>query len=143
MSYETHAHARGIDSGTPVFADADEIILSMQEIVGRKWQPIILYHLLDEGPLGFSALKGRVSGISSKMLSESLTDLEDAGLVSRTLLSDQPLRVEYSLTDRGASLEPLLAEMVAWGSEHDVTADEEPADGTTRAAGVPVSAEGR
>jgi DNA-binding HxlR family transcriptional regulator len=144
MSYETHAHAGGIDSGMPVFGDADEIILSMQDIVGRKWQPIILYHLLDEGPLGFSALKDRIAGISSKMLSESLSDLENAALVTRTLLSDQPLRVEYSLTDRGASLEPLLAEMVAWGSEHDVAATEEPDEQPPRGvATVRAGTEGR
>ncbi|RXK52023.1 transcriptional regulator [Halorientalis pallida] len=99
----------------------------MQEFVGRKWQPIIVYHLLEEGPMGFSALKDGVDEISSKMLSESLDDLEAAGLVDRTLLSDRPVRVEYALTDRGQSLEPLITEMINWGAEHDVASD---TDGT-------------
>nr|WP_267638514.1 helix-turn-helix domain-containing protein [Halovenus rubra] len=92
----------------------------MQDIVGRKWHPILVYRLLDDGPLGFSALKERVDGISSKMLSESLDELQAEGLVSRKLLNDQPVRVEYSLTARGRSLEPLVTEMVQWGSEHAV-----------------------
>jgi DNA-binding HxlR family transcriptional regulator len=74
--------------------------------------------------MGFSALKDRVDDISSKMLSESLDDLEAAGLVDRRLLSDKPVRVEYELTEDGRSLEPLITEMVNWGAEHDVSADE-------------------
>jgi DNA-binding HxlR family transcriptional regulator len=127
MSSETESgfdrtgDARG-PSG-PLFTGVEEALLSMQGIVGRKWQPIIVYHLLEDGPLGFSAVKDDVGGISSKMLSESLDDLEAAGLIDRTLLSDQPVRVEYALTERGASLEPLITEMVNWGAEHDVTTE--------------------
>jgi DNA-binding HxlR family transcriptional regulator len=90
----------------------------MQEFVGRKWHPVIVYHLLDDGPQGFSSLKKRIDGISSKMLSESLDALEAAGLVTRTVISDRPVRVEYGLTERGTALEPLLTAMVEWGSQH-------------------------
>ena len=112
-------------SESPTFVDTDAVLLGMQTVVGRKWHPVIVSHLLEEA-LGFSDLKGRIDGISSKVLSESLADLEDAGLVCRDLLSDQPVRVEYSLTDRGAAMEPLVAEMVAWGSEHLPAARREP-----------------
>lgn len=107
------------------FSNPDKVLLEMQEIVGRKWHPILLYHLLVEGPLGFSELKERSDSISSKMLSESLTDLQDRGLISRRLLSDQPVRVEYTVTERGGSLEPLVREMVRWGLDHDVTERED------------------
>jgi DNA-binding HxlR family transcriptional regulator len=70
--------------------------------------------------MGFSTLKGRIDGISSKMLSETLTDLEEAGLVDRTQLTDQPVRVEYTLTDRGRSLESVITEMVKWGSQYGI-----------------------
>ncbi|MEF8814674.1 MAG: helix-turn-helix domain-containing protein [Halovenus sp.] len=103
---------------TMLFVEAETALHGMQEIVGRKWNPVLLYYLLTDGPLGFSALKTRVDGISSKMLSESLSDLEEHELVSRELLSDQPVRVEYSLTERGESLEGLIVEMVQWGSEY-------------------------
>ena len=103
----------------PLFTDAESVLHDMQDIVGRKWNPVLLYHLLTDGPLGFSALKGRVDGISSKMLSESLSDLEEQGLIARELLSDQPVRVEYTLTDHGVALEPVLTAMVKWGSDHE------------------------
>lgn len=103
-------------TGAPLFTDAESALHDIQDIVGRKWNPVLLYRLLTDGPCGFSALKRRVDGISSKMLSESLSDLEEQGLVERNLLSDQPVRVEYTLTDRGESLEPVVTRMVQWGS---------------------------
>ena len=64
-------------TGAPLFTDAEAVLHDMQDIVGRKWNPVLLYHLLSDGPLGFSALKRRVDGISSKMLSETLSDLKE------------------------------------------------------------------
>jgi DNA-binding HxlR family transcriptional regulator len=106
------------------FADPKQAIRSLHDVVGRKWHPLLVYHLLNDGPLGFSALKTRVDGISSKMLSESLDDLQATGIVSRELLSDQPVRVEYSLTARGRALEPVMTEIVRWGSEHAEETDD-------------------
>jgi len=103
-----------------LFVDAEAALHGMQEIVGRKWHPVVLHYLLTDGPQSFSTLKNRVDGISSKMLSTSLSNLEDRGLVTREVLSEQPVRVEYTLTQRGESLEPLITEMVQWGSEHEV-----------------------
>jgi len=116
--FETQYGERATGVGDLAFGDRTEHLLAVQAIVGRKWHPVILSYLVTDGPMGFSALKDRASGISSKMLSESLDDLESEGLVDRELLSDQPVRVEYSLTPRGESLEPLVTEMVRWGSEH-------------------------
>jgi DNA-binding HxlR family transcriptional regulator len=113
----------GLNHDLPRFSDPQQAIRSIHNVLGRKWHPILLYHLLNNGPLGFSALKDRTDGISSKMLSKGLDDLQSADLVSRELLSDQPVRVEYSLTARGQALEPLLVEMVRWGSEHSTNED--------------------
>ncbi len=122
MSSEHHRAADWAEGRTagqlPLFTDAETLLHGIQDIVGRKWHPILVYYLLTEGPLGFSALKDRVDGISSKMLSESLSDLEEAGLVGRELLNDQPVRVEYTLTDRGEALDGVITEMVEWSSEH-------------------------
>jgi DNA-binding HxlR family transcriptional regulator len=103
----------------PLFADPETALHGTREIVGRKWHPVLLYYLLTDGPLRFSDLKSRVDGISSKMLSEGLSALEEAGLIRRRLLSDQPVRVEYDLTDRGESLEDVILGMVEWGSEYE------------------------
>ena len=119
-------------SRATLFADPTATLLDLQPVVGRKWHPVIVYHLLDEGPLGFSALKDRVDGVSSKMLSESLETLETRGIVTRELLSERPVRVEYALTERGTALEDVVTAMVAWGDEYGPREDEAatPADGS-------------
>lgn len=93
-------------------------VSSTAALLGRKWHPVILHRLLRNGPSGFNELKNAVDSVSSKVLSDSLDDLENCGLVDRTIVNEKPVRVEYSLTDTGASLEPLLSEMERWGNEH-------------------------
>lgn len=114
----------------PLFADREAVLHGTRDILGRKWQPILVYRLLEDGPTGFSELKQTVDGISAKMLSESLAELESAELVERTELSDSPVRVEYALTERGRALEPVIAAMIGWGHEHDI-GESESGGGTT------------
>jgi len=87
-------------------------------ILGKKWHPVLLYTLLTEGPLGFNDMKGRIDGISDKVLSEALDDLQEAGLVVRDVVEDKPVRVNYSLTPAGRDLEPTIEELLAWSHEH-------------------------
>lgn len=93
-------------------------ITTTATLIGKKWHPVIIHRLLTNGPLGFNALKAEVDGISSKVLSDSLEDLEEKTLVDRTVVSEKPFRVQYSLTDRGASLEPIIIAMRDWGNEY-------------------------
>jgi DNA-binding HxlR family transcriptional regulator len=98
---------------------AQESLIWMSELLGRKWCPVVLYRLLRDGPMGFSELKRDVDGVSGKMLSESLERLETRyDLVERSVVSERPFRVAYAPTERGESLDPLLSEMVAWATEH-------------------------
>ena len=99
-------------------------ITSTATLIGKKWHTVIIHRLLSNGPLGFNALKTEVGGISSKVLSEVLEDLEEKRLVDREIVNEKPVRVEYSLTDLGESLEPVIQEMAAWGETHLI----EPAD---------------
>jgi DNA-binding HxlR family transcriptional regulator len=87
-------------------------------LIGKKWHPVIVHRLLKNGPLGFNALKEEVDGISSKVLSDSLSDLEEATLVDREIVNEKPFRVEYSLTDRGQDLEDVIFAMQDWGEKH-------------------------
>ncbi|ELZ11100.1 HxlR family transcriptional regulator [Halovivax asiaticus JCM 14624] len=87
-------------------------------LIGQKWHPVIIHRLLDHGPLGFNALKDDIESISSTVLSTSLEDLEENGLVNRRIVSEKPFRVEYSLTDRGSSLESVITSMGEWGDKH-------------------------
>jgi DNA-binding HxlR family transcriptional regulator len=92
-------------------------------LIGKKWHPVIVDRLLTQGPLGFNALKDAVDGISSKVLSDSLDDLEEAGIVTRSVVSEKPFRVEYALTERGEELGPVIEAMRDWGQDHLLPAD--------------------
>jgi DNA-binding HxlR family transcriptional regulator len=74
--------------------------------------------LLEADSLRFNELLETVDGITNKVLSESLDDLEDKDLVDRTVVSEKPVRVEYALTDRGRSLRPVIEALEQWGSAH-------------------------
>jgi DNA-binding HxlR family transcriptional regulator len=106
--------------GLPVWCAGDEWcpITTTATLIGKKWHPVIVHRLLESGPLGFNALKTEVDGISSKVLSDSLSDMEEATLVEREIVSEKPFRVEYSLTERGRDLRPVIEAMREWGSEH-------------------------
>lgn len=93
-------------------------ITTTTSLIGKKWHPVIIHRLLVIGPMGFNDLKAEVDGISSKVLSDSLDDLEDKGFLNRRVVNDKPVRVEYSLTDLGETLEDLILAMRDWGNEH-------------------------
>jgi DNA-binding HxlR family transcriptional regulator len=102
-------------------------ITATASLVGKKWHPVIIHRLLTNGPLGFNALQEEVDGISSKVLSESLDDLEEKRIVSRSIVSEKPVRVEYALTDLGESLEPVVMALADWGEQHLDPVEEEAA----------------
>ncbi|MFB6134907.1 MAG: winged helix-turn-helix transcriptional regulator [Halanaeroarchaeum sp.] len=87
-------------------------------VLCKKWHPVIIHRLLEKGPMGFNELKEAVDGISSKVLSDNLDDLEELGLVDREVKSEKPFRVAYSLTPRGTSTRAIIEEMRAWGTEN-------------------------
>ncbi|MBO4248061.1 helix-turn-helix transcriptional regulator [Halomicrobium sp. IBSBa] len=93
-------------------------ITTTASVIGKKWHPVLVHRLLEHGPSGFNELKESVDGISSKVLSDSLEDLQEHGLVDREVISEQPFRVQYSLTERGSSLEPVIDAMAEWGKAH-------------------------
>jgi|Deesub1362A_J573_1020465.scaffolds.fasta_scaffold00005_54 DNA-binding HxlR family transcriptional regulator len=82
--------------------------------IGKKWHLVIIYELM-KGPKRFNELKNSINGISSKTLSKSLNELRKSKIVDRKVFSDSPIRVEYSLTDKGRDLEEILEVMKHWG----------------------------
>ena len=94
-------------------------IEALMEAVGGKWKPVILYHLLG-GTRRFGELKRLVPGVSQRMLTQHLRELEADGIVHREVYKEVPPKVEYSLTDLGRSLEPVLLTMNEWAEEHMV-----------------------
>ena len=84
-------------------------------IIGGKWKMIILYWLFEVDTVRYNELKRLIGSISHKMLSSQLKDLEKDGLIIRKEYPQIPPRVEYSLTQKGRSLFPLMEEMCKWG----------------------------
>jgi len=93
-------------------------VTTTASLISKKWHPVIIHRLIEHGPSGFNDLKEAVDGISSKVLSDSLDDLEDKQLVDREIISEKPVRVQYSLTEHGESLQPVIYAMRDWGMEH-------------------------
>ena len=85
------------------------------ELIGGKYKALILWHL-SENQLRFSELRKRISGATAKMLTQQLRELEASNLVHREVYPVIPPKVEYSLTDTGRSLMPVLVAMRDWGA---------------------------
>lgn len=83
-------------------------------LIGTKWKPLILFHLL-EGGLRSGVLQKHIMGISNKMFTQTVRELEKDGLISRKVYPVVPPKVEYTLTERGQSLEAILRSLDAWG----------------------------
>lgn len=89
-------------------------------LIGGKWRLPIIWALKQNSVLRYNELKRKVSGITNTMLSQSLKELEANGLIIRLQYMEIPPRVEYSLTEAGKSLLPVLDELVKWGAEQVV-----------------------
>jgi len=88
-------------------------------LIGTKWKPLILFHLLD-GPLRSGFLQKKVPEISNKMFTQTVRELEKDGLISRKVFPVVPPKVEYKLSPRGKSLEYILRSLDTWGA-NDIT----------------------
>lgn len=87
-------------------------------ILVGKWKPIILLNLMKEGTQRFSELQRNLPGITQKMLTKQLRELEDEDIIKRVVYPQVPPKVEYSITEYGKTIEPILADMHEWGMKH-------------------------
>jgi DNA-binding HxlR family transcriptional regulator len=94
------------------------------ELIGRRWSGAILRVLLD-GPTRFSDITGAVPGLSDRLLSERLKELEAEGMVVRTVFPETPVRIEYGLTEKGRALSDVIHAVSTW-AETWVEAPEAP-----------------
>lgn len=81
-------------------------------ILGQRWTGLVIYQLIN-GPQRFCTIESSI-GISGRVLSERLKDLESLGIVNRQVFPETPVRIEYSLTEKGLSLEPVMKEIEKW-----------------------------
>jgi DNA-binding HxlR family transcriptional regulator len=91
--------------------------------ISGRWKAVILYHLLNE-PKRLSELSKLIPSVSQKVLVQQLRELEEHGLVNRAVFRQVPPRVDYSATELGLSLEPVMLALCDWGQRHAVALDE-------------------
>ncbi|AXP81982.1 HTH-type transcriptional activator HxlR [Mariniflexile rhizosphaerae] len=100
-----------------IIAEECPITIFMEQI-GGKWKPVIIWVLLSNEVMRFNELDKTIKGISQKMLSQQLKDLEQLEVITRKSYPVIPPKVEYRLTEKGKSLAPLLTAMKAWVYEN-------------------------
>jgi DNA-binding HxlR family transcriptional regulator len=112
-----NANDYGQPYGCPVEATLD--------VVGGRWKAVILFHLMD-GTKRFGDLKRFLSKVTQRMLTLQLRQLEKDGVIRRKVYAEVPPRVEYSLTDFGRTLEPVLRAMLDWGEAYEKRIEADP-----------------
>lgn len=95
-------------------------------VLGGKWKPTIMWHLV-ESTRRYNDLEKLIPDVSQKMLTQHLRDLEQEGVIQRTVYPTVPPKVEYSLSEYGRTLVPVAEVMCAWGEQHNERKQKEPA----------------
>jgi len=87
------------------------------DVIGGKWKPLILWHLGDN-VVRFGELQKGLPGVNAKMLTKQLRELENDGVIKRTIYPEVPPRVEYAITDFGKTLLPIMVALCNWGAHY-------------------------
>ena len=95
------------------------VVTESLNIMGKKWQQLVIYKLWGK-PLRFNELKANVQDISARMLSETLQHLQTEEMVERAVYPNSPIRVEYSLTQKGEELAEIIGHLRTWGEKWEV-----------------------
>lgn len=85
------------------------------DLIDGRWKGVVLFHLLEAGCLRFNELHRRLPGITARLLTKQLRELEEVGLVERRVFAEVPPRVEYRATEEGETLKPIIDMLAAWG----------------------------
>lgn len=94
------------------------------QMIGSKWKLLIMRNLFMR-PWRFNELQKNLEGISQKVLTDSLRSMEDDGLVIRTVFPELPPRVEYSLSELGKSMQPIIDAMKQWGMDYKLRIEQQ------------------
>lgn len=100
-------------------------------LIGGKWKGVVLWHLLGE-TLRFNEIRRRLPNVTPRMLTNQLRELEADGFIARTVYAEVPPKVEYSMSERGRSLEPIIRALNAWGEANLLSTPAEQAASTDR-----------
>lgn len=127
-------------------ADHMALVRQVLDRVGDKWSMLIVA-VLEDGPLRYTDLQRQIPGISQRMLTHTLRQLQEDGLITRTAYAEVPPRVEYALSELGRGLHEIVMRLIGWAADHhdDIRANRDRAGATTtssrsRAAAAAASA---
>jgi DNA-binding HxlR family transcriptional regulator len=119
MKNNTNAEIQVIESKkTFIFDENNCPVTATMKVLGGKWKPILINAIYFTAPARFGELKRSVIGITQSMLTQQLRELEDDGIISRKIYAEIPPKVEYTLTDFGLTLSPVIQTMAKWGEDY-------------------------
>lgn len=98
-----------------IFDESTCPVTATMKVLGGKWKPILINAIYHTSPARFGELKRSVIGITQSMLTQQLRELEDDGIISRKIYAEIPPKVEYTLTEFGLTLSPVIQTMASWG----------------------------
>ena len=101
-----------------IFDEKSCPVTATMQVLGGKWKAILINAIYLTSPARFGELKRSVKGITQSMLTQQLRELEEDGLISRKIYAEIPPRVEYTLTEFGLTLSPIMQSMAKWGEEY-------------------------
>ena len=102
---------------TFIFDENNCPVTATMKVLGGKWKPILINAIYFTSPARFGELKRSVIGITQSMLTQQLRELEEDGIISRKVYAEIPPKVEYTLTEFGLTLSPIILTMAKWGEE--------------------------
>jgi DNA-binding HxlR family transcriptional regulator len=119
MKNNTIIENQEVKTGKKIVFDENSCpVTATMKVLGGKWKPILINAIYLTAPARFGELKRSVKGITQSMLTQQLRELEDDGLISRKIYAEIPPRVEYTLTEFGLTLSPIMQSMAKWGEEY-------------------------
>ncbi len=101
-----------------IFDEKSCPVTATMQVLGGKWKAILINAIYHTSPARFGELKRSVKGITQSMLTQQLRELEDDGIISRKIYAEIPPKVEYTITEFGLTLGPIIQSMANWGVEY-------------------------
>jgi DNA-binding HxlR family transcriptional regulator len=114
-----------IDVKKIIFDENSCPITATMQVLGGKWKSILINAIYLTAPARFGELRRSVKGITQSMLTSQLRELEDDGIINRKIYAEIPPRVEYTLTEFGLTLSPIMLAMAKWGEEYRMSKQKE------------------
>jgi DNA-binding HxlR family transcriptional regulator len=119
MQNSTNADHQVVGEDKKIVFDENSCpVTATMQVLGGKWKPILINAIYLTAPARFGELKRSVKGITQSMLTQQLRELEVDGVISRKIYAEVPPRVEYTLTEFGLTLSPIMLSMAKWGEQY-------------------------